>query len=745
MALRPVKKGLSPELWASPLPFGLGEQKPNNFLEIFRAAWENRDNLEYAYRILADGVCDGCALGTTGLKDWTIQGTHLCNIRLRLLRLNTMAALDVGLLADVSKLNSKTSAELRELGRLPYPMYRKRGEAGFRRIGWGEALDRIALKTCKTHPDKLGFYLTSRGIPNETYYVLQKAVRALGTNNIDNAARICHSPSTVALKEAVGVAATTCSYSDLIGTDLIVFFGSNPAVNQPVMMKYLFYAKKAGTRVVCVNPYREPAMERYWIPSDPESAVFGTKITDRFFLVEPGGDIAFNSGVLKHLIENNWLNHSFITERTQGFAELKNSVGSMSWEELERGSGSTRQEMYELAQLIGQAEKAVLVWSMGITQHTCGEDAVRSIVHLGLARGYLGREGCGLVPIRGHSGVQGGAEMGAYATVFPGGVPINPENAAKLSGQYGFKLPDKPGLTTTELLESGLELLWSLGGNFTEVLPDPEHARASLGQIPLRVHQDIVLTNQMLIEGDEVILLPTTTRYEIPGGVTETSTERRVIYSPEIEGPRIGEAKPEWRVFTDLIKRCKPHLADKVHFGDTAAIRAEIAKVIPVYEGIQYLVKKGDAFQYGGEHLCKDGQCLTPDGKAHFHLVGLPQSTVPEGAFKLVTRRGKQFNSMVHEPTDPINGAPRDAVLMCAEDAKRLGLSPNQRIQLSNAFGSLDGRVFMAPVKPGSVQVHWPEGNVLLDPKARSKGAKIPAYKEAHVFIAQKQNQGAAD
>jgi anaerobic selenocysteine-containing dehydrogenase len=186
-------------------------------------------------------------------------------------------------------------------------------------------------------------------------------------------------------------------------------------------------------------------------------------------------------------------------------------------------------------------------------------------------------------------------------------------------------------------------------------------------------------------------------------------------------------------------------LADKVHFGDTAAIRAEIAKVIPVYDGIQLLVKKGDAFQYGGEHLCKDGQCLTPDGKAHFHLVGLPQSTVPEGAFRLVTRRGKQFNSMVHEPTDPINGAPRDAVLMCAEDAKRLRLSPNQRIQLSNAFGSLDGRVFIAPVKPGSLQVHWPEGNVLLDPKARSKGAKIPAYKEAHVFIAQKQNQGAAD
>jgi molybdopterin-dependent oxidoreductase alpha subunit len=744
MALRPIQKGLTPNLWASRVPFGLGEQKPNNFLEVFRAAWENRDNLEYAYRILADGVCDGCALGTTGLKDWTIQGTHLCNIRLRLLRLNTMPALDTGLLEDVSKLQGKTSAELRQLGRLPYPMHRKRGRAGFSRIGWGEALDRIGLKICQTHPDKLGFYLTSRGIPNETYYAVQKAVRALGTNNIDNAARICHSPSTVALKEAIGVAATTCSYSDLIGTDLIVFFGSNPAVNQPVMMKYLFYAKKAGTKVVCVNPYREPAMERYWIPSDPESAVFGTKVTDRFFLLEPGGDIAFNQGVLKHLIENNWLNQAFIAEHTAGFAELAASVNAINWGELERSSSSSKEEMLELARMLAQADKAVLVWSMGITQHTCGEDAVRSIVNLGLARGYLGREGCGLMPIRGHSGVQGGAEMGAYATVFPGGLPINPENAARLCEHYGFKVPDQPGLTTTELLENGLEVLWSVGGNFSEVLPGPEHARAALEQIPLRVHQDIVLTSQMLIPGEEIILLPATTRYEIPGGVTETSTERRVIYSPEIPGPRIGEARAEWQVFGDVVRRCKPHLADKVHFDHTAAIRAEIAKVIPLYEGIQHLSKKGDAFQYGGKHLCLDGICPTPDSKAHFHGFDLPRSNIPEGAFKLVTRRGKQFNSMVHEKTDPINGAPRDAVLICAEDARKLGLSQGQPIQLSNDFGVFKGQVFIAALKPGSLQVHWPEGNGLLDPKARSKSAKIPAYKEAHVF-AQKQNQDRTD
>src|SRR5262245_39782932 len=202
--LKRLKKGWDPRLWVSRKPFGLGEQHPNNFSEVGRALWDNRDEAAFAWRILSQGVCDGCALGVAGLHDWTMPGVHLCNIRLRLLRLNTMGPLDPAVLADVSSLRTKRGAELRELGRLPYPMVRQRGEPGFRRVSWDEALDRIADRIRATTPDRLGVYLTSRGTPNETYYVAQKAVRALGTNSIDNAARICHSPSTVALKAALG-------------------------------------------------------------------------------------------------------------------------------------------------------------------------------------------------------------------------------------------------------------------------------------------------------------------------------------------------------------------------------------------------------------------------------------------------------------------------------------------------------------------------------------------------------------
>ena len=513
---------LKPSLWVGLKPFGVGEQRPNNYKEIFRAVAENRDNARYAWRILKDGCCDGCALGTTGLHDWTIEGVHLCNIRLRLLRLNTMPALDVSLLDDISELHTMSSKDLRALGRLPYPMVRRPGDRGFTRITWDEALDIGAAAIKRSTPDRLGFYLTSRGMPNESYYAAQKAVRAMGTNSIDNAARVCHSPSTSALKQQLGIAATSCSYTDWVGSDLIVFVGSNVANNQPVGMKYLYLARKAGTKVVCVNPYREPGMDRYWIPSSPESAVFGTKITDRFFQINVGGDIPFLTGVMKAMIEGEHLDRSFIDRYTTGFDELTEHVAGLSWEQLENGAGCERSAMEELAVMLGAAKTAVFVWSMGVTQHVFGEDNVRSIVNLALTKGFLGRDRCGVMPIHGHSGVQGGAEMGAYSTAFPGGLPVDDINAAQMAEQWGFDVKAGAGFTAAEMLDSAhrgdLDLLFSAGGNFLEVLPDPGRVREALSNVPVRMHMDICLSSQMFVDAeDAVVLLPAATRYEIPG------------------------------------------------------------------------------------------------------------------------------------------------------------------------------------------------------------------------------------
>ncbi|MCG5218321.1 FdhF/YdeP family oxidoreductase [Streptosporangium sp. KLBMP 9127] len=726
-----MTKRLDPRNWAGWKPFGLGERKPNNYLELWKAFRSVKGNRRYALRILNQGTCDGCALGTRGMRDWTMDEIHLCNIRLRLLKLNTMPAMDTSVLTDVSGLEGRRSAELRDLGRLPYPLLRRRGEPGFTRVSWDDALD---LAAGRVRGARLGAYLTSRGMPNENYFAAQKAVRALGTNSIDNAARICHSPSTVALKQAIGAAATTCSYTDWIGSDLIVFIGSNPSNNQPVAMKYLYHAKKAGTRVAMVNAYREPGMDKYWVPSNMESAVFGTKITDHFFGVHIGGDIGFLNGVLKHLVENDWLDKVFIDEHTRGFEETRRSVAELSWESLEALSGSTRQEMYELARLLGEARSAVLVWSMGITQHAHGEDNVRAIVNLALARGFVGRDHCGLMPIRGHSGVQGGAEMGAYATGLPGGLPITPENAAIFTEKWGFEVPDAPGLTATDMIDAAhsgdLDVLISSGGNFLEVLPDPGYCREALSRLKLRVHVDIVLSSQMLVPADgDVLLLPAQTRYEMAGGVTETSTERRIIFSPEVEGPRVGEAWPEWKIFTELAARARPALADRIRYTGTAEIREDIERAVPFYEGIAGLSRFGDNVQYGGRHLCPGGRFPTSDGHGHFAPVALPVLERSDGSFMVATRRGKQFNSMVHERRDGFNGATREAVLISPYDADRLSLPDGALVELAGAAGRVfRGRVLRAPLVPGNLQVHWPEGNVLLDQSRRSPDARIPDY-----------------
>ena len=720
-------------LRASWKPFGIGEQRPNNFGEITRALWENRDQPGYTWRILKDGVCDGCALGTKGMRDWTLDGVHLCNVRLRLLRLNTAGAFDPSELADVSALRDRSGAQLREMGRLPRPMIRRRGDRGFSPISWEDALEHTAERLRSAGPDRQGFYLTSRGTANETYYAAQKAARAIGTNAIDNAARVCHSPSTFGLKEALGVGATTCSYTDWMKSDLIVFIGSNVANNQPVATKYLHHAKREGARVAVVNPYREPGMERYWIPSIPESAVFGTKIADRFFEISVGGDVAFLTGTLRHMRDNGWIDRDFVDGHTSGFEALSGGLDTRSWEDLEAGAGCSRDEMLAFARMVGEAERGVLVWSMGVTQHEEGEDNVRAIVNLGLARGWVGREGCGLMPIRGHSGVQGGAEMGCYSTALPGGAAVNADNAARLGEQWGFEVPDSPGPTAPEMVDAAhrgdLDVLVSVGGNLLEILPDPAYVQEALERVGLRVHYDIVLSTPMLVDpSDTVLLLPATTRYEVPGGVTETSTERRVILSPEIPGPRVDEARPEWEVLLDLARRVRPERAGHLTYDGTAAIRREIGRVVELYAGIESLAEGGDSFQYGGPHLCAGWDFGTDDGRAHFAAVVPRPPVEPDGLFNVATRRGKQFNSMVQEESDAITGAARLAVFVSPADARRLGISAGDEVRVRSGHGELRGRAKLAPIAPGNLQVHWPEANVLLGRGARSPEAGIPDY-----------------
>ncbi len=554
------------------IPFGLdGQTKPQHYREMLGVLWENRSELPYAWNILNHGVCDGCSLGPYGLRDNVLDGVHLCMSRLKLLKLNTMAALELSTMNDVNRLRGMEPEQLRSLGRLSHPMVRRKGERGFLRVSWQEALDVVCKSIHNTAPHEMSFF----------------------------------------------------------GTDLLVIFGSDLPNNQPVTAKYMHYAKKAGTRIVVVNPMRVYGLERYWLPSVASSAVFGTELMDDFFQVGSGGDIAFINGVLKTLIANDQLDRKFIARHTALFSQLKTALDQQSWEMLEQRSGLTRADMQRFAILYGQARTAVIVYSIGLTQQEFGVDNVKAVVNLALARGMLGREKCGIMPIRSHSGVQGGGECGAEPDKLPGGFAVSHDSARRFSNLWHHPVPSNPGLKAPAMIEAAhngeIKFLYSIGGDLLESMSDARYVAEALSRVPVRVHQDIVLNTSMLLDAEDiVIILPGQTRYEQRSGGTSTSTERRIRFTPEIPGHKIGETLPQWEIPILIGRKSMPNGDKLFPFNDTQAIREEMSRVMPIYQGIEKLTREGDQLQWGGPRLFSEGFTAMPLNRALFTALEPP-------------------------------------------------------------------------------------------------------------------------
>ena len=293
-------------------------------------------------------------------------------------------------------------------------------------------------------------------------------------------------------------------------------------------------------------------------------------------------------------------------------------------------------------------------------------------------------------------------------------------------------MPAEPGLDAERMVEAagdgGIEVLYSSGGNFLDTLPDPALVARRLAATPVRVHQDIVVTSQMLVDpGEVVVLLPAATRYEQRDGGTETTTERRIAFSPQIKGPKVGEARTEWEILTDLAARVNPSRAHLITWRSGQDIRVEIANVVPLYAGIESLRETGDQVQWGGERLCDGWVFPTPDGRAHFAVVEPPERRVPEGHLMLSTRRGKQFNSMVFRERDPLTGADRDALFISAEDAARIGVGEGDPLLVRSGCGEVRARAHLAAIRAGDVQMFFPECNPLIRAGERDASG-VPDY-----------------
>jgi molybdopterin-dependent oxidoreductase alpha subunit len=551
---------------------------------------------------------------------------------------------------------------------------------------------------------------------------VQKLARISGTPHVDSCARLCHAASGVGLKQTIGYGAPTISLTDLAATELIFIIGSNLPNNQPVSTKYLRMARKRGGKIVVLNPFKEPALERYWIPSVASSALFGSRLMDEYYPVRPGGDIALLSGILKALDEIDGFDKAFIAQHTTGFDELVRQLRGQTWQELVTVSGVSQAEIEHLAALYKAAKSCVIVYSMGLTQYTFGVDNVKMVVNLALARGMIGKENCGILPIRGHSGVQGAAECGADADKLPGSLDINEQNCERLERYYAHPIPRRAGLRAAHLLDQavkgGLDLLYLVGGNHLENMPDRANARRGLENVKLRVHQDIVLNSSTLLPAaGAVLVLPAETRYEQKSGGTSTSTERRIRFTPEIPGPRIAEARAEWEIPLLIGRKLRPERPELFAADDSAALRREMAEVMPIYRGIEKLEREGDQLQWGGARLCQDGFPNMPDGKAKFSCVAVPRIDVPAGRFMLTSRRGKQFNSITYGNSDPLTGgSPRSSVLLDPRDLAALGVKSGAAVSVTSDHGQMQATLRAGPCRSQHVQAFWPECNVLFKP-----------------------------
>ncbi|MFW6059207.1 MAG: molybdopterin-dependent oxidoreductase [Phycisphaeraceae bacterium] len=695
-------------------PLGLGnEDKPKHYREALNALSQNRDNLRYALKVLRRGICDSCALGVAGFHDWTIGEPHICMKRMHMLRLNTIEPLNHKFLHGVSDISLMTNEELLRLGRLAYPMRRRRGEPGFTRISWEDAYQRIADQVRETEPQRLAFFLGGRGLSNEAYYLAQKVARFFGTNNIDTAGRLAFGPGRAAMRHALGVASATCSYSDMWDSDLVVFFNSRPATDQPVMTNYLLGARRSGARTVMVCPELERDMYRYWVPSRTRSALFGSKMTDYWFPVTPEATAAFLQGVVRVMIEQDWCDANFIDTHTDGFDALKQELLAMDWSAIEEEAGIERAAMAEFAELLHKAKRAVFVWPLGSPQQELNVAAAQMIVNLALSKGYLGRTGCGLLPMPAHTNLLGAADMGAYANGLPGDRPLTAANLEELSTHWGFQVPRTPGMSAADMVEAArrdeLSMLYCTGGNFLAAEPDPEYVRHAMERLPLRIHQDTMLTEQMFIEpkrdDGEVLLLPAKTIYEQKEGATQTSAERRVMFSPEI--PReVGETHSHWRIFLQVAATVDAKRAVDLECTTGDAIREEIARILPEYHGIQYLQNVGDAFQSRGRRLCEEWRFPTPTGRARFLASALPKPQRKRGWF--------DARAVPDDPQAPPDAqAPSDAILLNADDVSAMHLKRGDRVALVSEAGRCEGRIWPSAIPRGSVQLHGTQAQQL--------------------------------
>jgi molybdopterin-dependent oxidoreductase alpha subunit len=636
---------------------------------------------------------------------------------------------------DIDRMRAMSPRELEAAGRIVFPLYKGPDDTRYMEVDWDSALERIAKKLLATPPDEGFFYFSGRS-SNEAGFLLQLFARLYGTNNVNNCSYYCHQASGVGLNSVVGSGTATVVLEDLEQCDLLFVIGANPSCNHPRLMKAIVEHRRRGGKVIVINPLRELGLERFKVPSDPRSLLFGSKIADLYVQPHIGGDIALIYGIAKAVQERGGVDESFVSAHTAGWDEFRAHIESLEWENIINNSGVDREVIYKIAEMYVASARTIFSWAMGITHHKHGVENVQSIANLAMMRGMLGRPGCGLLPLRGHSNVQGIGSMGVTPA-------LKQDVFEKLESEFGFAAPSEPGLDTLECITRAhgghIKFGWCLGGNLYGSNPDSRFAGAALNAIDTVVYMSTTLnTGHAWGTGRETFILPVLPRDEEPQATTQESMFNFVRLSdggsPRHAGPR-SEIDIIATVASLVVGDDSP--VDWTGMRRHRTIRRAIGRIISGYDKIGEIDETGQEFQISGRTF-HEPRFATPDGKARFNAVSIPPlEGMGEHQLRLMTVRSEgQFNTIVYEDEDIYRGQERrNIIMMNIIDVQRLGLSVDQPVRVYSDTGTMTGIIVRTIDIPcGNAAMYYPEANVLI-PKVADARSRTPAFKNVAISI----------
>jgi molybdopterin-dependent oxidoreductase alpha subunit len=686
-------------------------------------------------------ACKTCALGMGGQKGGMVneagQFPEVCKKSLQAMAADMQGAIKQQFWSTYSipQLQSFSPLELETCGRLTQPVVLEAGSQYYRVIDWDEALRYIVAKLKSLASSETFWYFSGRS-SNEAGFLLQLFARIYGTNNVNNCSYYCHQASGVGLQSSVGSGTATLVLDDVEHADLVFVIGGNPPSNHPRLMTTLKNVRRHGGHVIVVNPVIETGLVNFRVPSDPWSMLFGSPIASLYVQPHIGGDLALLTGIAKRIDEMGAQDETFLRTHCEGNDTWIASVRNTPWSEIHEKSGVSQLQIDQIAERYAAAKNVVFSWTMGITHHAHGVANVQAIANLALMRAMVGRPGCGLLPIRGHSNVQGIGSMGVTPK-------LRDAVFEQLQKEFGVKLPTTLGLDTLGCIEEAhagrLKMGFCLGGNLYGSNPDALYAGEALARLDTIVYMNTTLnTGHAHGLAKETIILPVLARDEEPEPTTQESMFNYVRLSDG--GPRRHEGpRSEVEVIATVARQTLGDSGpvDWRSMQSTGKIRQAIAKVIPGFEQLAAMEQTKKEFQIPGRTI-HEPRFPTPSGKAVLHVHKLPDLPGGEQELRLMTVRSEgQFNTVVYEQEDIYRGQERrDVILIHPDDMKRLQLAENQPVTVRSQTGEMSGilaRSFDA-IRSGNALMYYPEANVLV-PRIADPKSRTPAFKSILVTV----------